>query len=117
MSKNQEMNLAALEDRIAQQDELIEHLKSEIERLTNELDVAKAAKPAVGGRKYEVLQVLREGAVSITAIAERLNTTSKNVSSTLTALRKEGAEIMTDSRGQKILVDESETLKATYPAN
>ena len=56
------------------------------------------------GRKQEVLKILQKGAVSISAISSRLGISSKNVSSQLTYLRKDGYNIMTDSIGRKVLM-------------
>lgn len=57
-----------------------------------------------GKRKEEVLTKLREGYDSIQAIAESLNIERKNVSSILSALRKEGYIIITYSvRGSSVI--------------
>lgn len=57
------------------------------------------------GRKEQVLTCLKEGVDTIEAIAERLQINTKNVSSQLTYLRKDGHNIITLSAGgQSILM-------------
>ena len=59
-------------------------------------------------RKKEVLEVLKESGkdgVSIMEIGNRLNMSSKNVSSILSYLRKEGVKIGTRSDGKKFIED------------
>jgi biotin operon repressor len=47
-----------------------------------------------GGRKLEVLELLKNGYDSIEAISNELNINSKNVSSVLSGLRKDGHTII-----------------------
>ena len=54
------------------------------------LEYIENSKNNKNGRKFEVLNLLKEGYDSIESIGEALNITSKNVSSILTALRKDG---------------------------
>jgi predicted transcriptional regulator len=56
------------------------------------------------GRKQEVYDVLKnEGPLSISAIAKRLNISTKNVSSQLTYLKAENVKIFTDDNGKKFI--------------
>lgn len=55
------------------------------------------------GRRDDVLEALKSGPMSILEIAEKLNITSKNVSSQLSYLRKEGYVIHTDEKQRKFL--------------
>ena len=56
------------------------------------------------GRKEEVLRVLKErGPISIMDIAEAIGISTKNVSSQLTYLRKDGHAIATKSDGRKFI--------------
>lgn len=63
--------------------------KAELIELVEKLQEAKGK-----GRKEAVLNLLKEGYDSIDSIAEQLGITSKNVSSILTALRKNGNYIL-----------------------
>lgn len=57
------------------------------------------------GRKDEVLRVLKaEKRITVAKIAAAVGITARNVSSQLSYLRKDGYEIMTDSKGHKMLV-------------
>ena len=51
-------------------------------------------KKSTGNRKVEVLELLQNGFDSIEAISEELGITKKNVSSVLSALRKQGHNII-----------------------
>lgn len=55
------------------------------------------------GRKDDVLAILQAGPASILEIAEKLNINSKNVSSQLSYLRKDGYIIHTDEKSRKYL--------------
>jgi len=56
------------------------------------------------GRKEQVLDLLKESSsMSIIEIAEKLDISTKNVSSQLTYLRADGYKVMTDHRGRKVL--------------
>lgn len=73
--------------------EIIEDLKKQLESKSN-------------GRKKQVLDLIRsEQPINIIAIAERLNISTKNVSSQLTYLRQEGINICTDTNGKKFIVE------------
>lgn len=54
-----------------------------------------------GGRKAQVVAILNVGPKSIDDIGKELNVNNKNVSSVLSALRKEGYKIGTNSNGCK----------------
>ena len=58
-----------------------------------------------GGRKSEVRKLLEENkeGISILEISERLNISSKNVSSILSYLRKDGMRLGTRSDGRKYI--------------
>jgi biotin operon repressor len=76
----------------------IEELEKE-----NEMLKVKAAKGRSFGKKYMVLEVLSEGPKSILEIGEALDVSSKNVSSQLCYLKKEGFGIITDEGGRKVV--------------
>ncbi len=58
------------------------------------------------GRKSQVLGLLKEyDSISILEISNKLNISTKNVSSQLTYLRSDGHKIFTDNNGRKLLVD------------
>lgn len=62
------------------------------------------AQPERGpGRKDDVLALLQSGPYGILEIAEKLGINSKNVSSQLSYLRKDGYIIHTDERSRKYL--------------
>jgi len=67
------------------------------ERLSNH----KKIKP---GRKQQVLDILKQGPIHVGAIAKRLGISSRNVSSQLSYLRKDGYDIATSSTGKKMLL-------------
>ena len=74
----------------------IKHLLAAVEILN--------AQPERGpGRKDDVLAILQAGPASILEIAEKLNINSKNVSSQLSYLRKDGYIIHTDEKSRKYL--------------
>jgi predicted ArsR family transcriptional regulator len=55
-------------------------------------------------RKYEVLEILKsKSPISILDISNLMNTSTKNVSSLLTYLRRDGVKIYTDDGGRKFL--------------
>ena len=73
------------------------------EHLIRAVELLKVTPTKGPGRKGEVLAVLKEGPATILEIANKLGTSSKNVSSQLTALRKAGHIIHTDERSRKFL--------------
>lgn len=82
-----------------------EEMAQRIEELEreNEMLKVKAFKGRSFGKKYMVLEVLSEGPKSILEIGEALDVSSKNVSSQLCYLKKEGFGIITDESGRKIV--------------
>lgn len=70
--------------------------------LITQLNHVKMSK-ASNARKYEVRDILLQGAASIAEIAEIMGTSTKNVSSNLCYLKKEGYIIHTDDVGRKYL--------------
>ena len=56
-------------------------------------------------RKSQVYEALLEGPKTVLEIAEQLKTTTKNVSSYLTYLRKDGVNICTDTKGRKFIAE------------
>ena len=66
--------------------------------------ILQAAPDKGPGRKDEVLAIMRKGPISILDIAKELDTSTKNVSSQLSYLRKDGWVIHTDHKQRKILV-------------
>jgi predicted ArsR family transcriptional regulator len=82
--------------------ELKDMTVEELAGIIVELQARQVAKS--DGRKEQVLKVLQErGPVSIMDIAELLNISTKNVSSQLTYLRKDGHRIATKSDGRKFI--------------
>lgn len=97
---------AALLDRIAQLEADLEKAKKDNKTLAS----AASNKTPGGERKSQVLQILRErGPISIKDIANIMSTSTRNVSSVLTAIRNAGFVIHTDNAGQKYIVSEPET--------
>lgn len=83
-----------------------EEMAKRIEELEKEnaaLRVRASGKGNVFGRKYEVLEVLAEGSKSILEMSEELGIGSKNVSSQICYLKKEGWGIITDEEGRKMV--------------
>ena len=58
------------------------------------------------GRKDEVLEVLLSGKVSVKEISNIVGISSRNVSSQLSYLRKDGVNIATDSKGRKFIEED-----------
>lgn len=76
--------------------QLAEHLIAAVEIMNTQ--------PERGpGRKDDVLKILQEGPAGILEIAEKLNINSKNVSSQLSYLRRDGYIIHTDEKSRKYL--------------
>ena len=76
--------------------QLQEHLSAAVELLNTQVERGP-------GRKDDVLAILQEGPAGILEIAEKLNINSKNVSSQLSYLRKDGYIIHTDEKSRKYL--------------
>lgn len=58
------------------------------------------------GRKQEIKAILEEGRISITEIADRTGMTSRNVSTILSYLRKDGLALGKDSKGRIFIEQE-----------
>ena len=57
------------------------------------------------GRKKQVLELLQSSdSISILELANKLDISTKNVSSQLTYLRNDGYKIFTDNNGRKVLM-------------
>jgi biotin operon repressor len=81
-----------LVETVMMQQEMIQEQQAALERKSG------------SGRKEEVLKILQEqGPISILGIAELLNISTKNVSSQLSYLRKDGHRIATKSDGRKFI--------------
>ena len=95
--------------------ELFELVKGFVMDMDNEgrkelmKELAKEVRVAFGdegGRKAEVRELLEQAGatgISIQEMADKLNTTNKNISSVLTYLRKDGLKLMTRSDGRKVI--------------
>lgn len=98
-------------------EELVKTLLERVAHLENALSVANAqkeSKAAGENRSSQVLEILKtRGPISIKGIAAVLETTTRNVSSVLTAIRSKGTVIHTDNLGQKYIVEA--TAAATAP--
>lgn len=79
----------------------------ELEMLLQQMQ--KRASSASSNRKQDVLNLLRTGPTSIKTIAVELGTTTRNVSSVLTGLKKDGYIIHTDEQLRKYLVESPKT--------
>ena len=80
----------------------VEERKEFLKELSRELKISFGDE---GGRKSEVRKLLEENkeGISILEISERLNISSKNVSSILSYLRKDGMRLGTRSDGRKYI--------------
>ena len=86
-------------------EELIRELENK-EELILDLQVKLENSKNGEGRKAQILELLRsQGSLSIMEIANKLNISTKNVSSQLTYLRTDGYQIFTDPKGRKVLMD------------
>lgn len=92
--ENVQAKVSELEELVAQMEETLCYLESRLCKARIKLD----------GRKDQVLAILKkEGHVTVEAIAKRIGINSRNVSSQLTYLRKDGYAIATDSLGRKFI--------------
>lgn len=64
-------------------------------------------------RKYDVLSILQEGPHTILEIADRVGINSKNVSSQLSYLRRDGWVIHTDEKSRKYLSEATPRISVT----
>lgn len=75
-----------------------------IKELRTFVKTLKLEKAEDGGRKMELLALLRsEGRMSIKQLSEAMGISTKNVSSLLLYLKKEGFRICTDCEGRKFI--------------
>lgn len=79
---------------------LVEHLTAAVQFMNTQ--------PERGpGRKDDVLAMLQQGPATILEIANALNITTKNVSSQLSYLRKDGWVLHTDEKSRKYLAQDT----------
>lgn len=77
-----------------------------ITHLTEAIALLNARKEQKSNKKYLVLDILKRGTpISILDISNELNISTKNVSSLLCYLRKDGITIHTDDKGCKYIVE------------
>ena len=74
--------------------------------LMEAIDKLNERREQKSNKKYIVLEVLKRGEpISILDISNELNISTKNVSSLLCYLRKDGITIHTDDKGRKYIVE------------
>ena len=74
--------------------------------LLEAIDKLNERREQKSNKKYIVLEVLKRGEpISILDISNELNISTKNVSSLLCYLRKDGITIHTDDKGRKYIVE------------
>jgi biotin operon repressor len=84
--------------------ELVEDMECVLNWIENKIGKSKGFKKS---RKDEIREIMEEGKrVFVGDIAKRLGITSRNVSSYLTYLRRDGMEIITDSKGRKFIMND-----------
>ena len=83
--------------------ELIAKIKQLEARLKQQDEEFNKMKQQSGGRKLQVLNILKKGKTTVQKIADELHISARNVSSQMTYLRKDGIAIATDSLGQKFI--------------
>ena len=77
-----------------------------IDILMEAIDKLNERKDQKSNKKYLVLDILKRGEpISILDISNELNISTKNVSSLLSYLRKDGTTIHTDDKGRKYIVE------------
>lgn len=104
MKKETKADVLTREELEAQILELTEQVTEMEETLYSLESRLCKAKIKMDGRKDQVLAILKkEGHITVESIAKRIGITSRNVSSQLTYLRKDGYSIATDSLGRKFL--------------
>ena len=80
--------------------------KELIENLTMAITMLNERKEQRSNKKFVVLEILKRGhPISILDIANELNISTKNVSSLLCYLRKDGITIHTNEKGEKYIVE------------
>ena len=76
-----------------------------IEQLRHTAAEAAKRRRQKSHKKFDALKILQDqGPIAIPDIAEQMEINTKNVSSLLTYLRKDGHQIHTDQEGRKYLV-------------
>ena len=88
-------------------------LKDAIAQITEYRAIISAIEYQSSNRSTQVLNLLKQKPLTIADIATQLNTTNKNVSSVLSALRKTGYRFSTDADNKKILEQPKQTTKQT----
>ena len=79
--------------------------KELIEHLTTAIAIINERKEQRSNKKFLVLEILnRNHPISILDISNELNISTKNVSSLLCYLRKDGITIHTNEKGEKYIV-------------
>lgn len=90
----------------ANKQQLQEWLLAALDKI-DELEATIAEKKVKkSNKKYDALEILKTSSpISILEIADKMNISTKNVSSLLTYLRTDGYVIHTDQHGRKFLVE------------
>ena len=77
-----------------------------IDILMEAIDKLNERRDQKSNKKFIVLEILKRGEpISILDISNELNISTKNVSSLLSYLRKDGITIHTDDKGRKYIVE------------
>ena len=80
--------------------------KELIKTLSQAISMLNERKEQRSNKKFVVLEILKRGhPVSILDISNELNISTKNVSSLLCYLRKDGINIHTNEKGEKYIVE------------
>ena len=80
--------------------------KELIETLSQAISMLNERKEQRSNKKFVVLEILKRGhPISILDISNELNISTKNVSSLLCYLRKDGVTIHTNEKGEKNIVE------------
>ena len=80
--------------------------KELIETLSQAISMLNERKEQRSNKKFVVLEILKRGhPISILDISNELNISTKNVSSLLCYLRKDGVTIHTNKKGEKYIVE------------
>ena len=78
-------------------------LKEAIAQIAEYRAIISAIEYQSSNRSTQVLNLLKQKPLTVSDIAQQLNTTNKNISSVLSALRKAGHRFSTDADNKKIL--------------
>ena len=80
--------------------------KELIKTLSQAISMLNERKEQRSNKKFVVLEILKRGhPISILDISNELNISTKNVSSLLCYLRKDGVTIHTNEKGEKYIVE------------